>query len=219
MALQVKCDIQSIQALIYLITRKSFHSKLPKIDGLGSIDIILDHLKEFLSCNSDLLSSITSQLQTIHQQLEHFQKHHDGFQYFSMQVIAKAYEVYHLVVGCINNDIPEWCLVRWIGDIIEEITLLMREVMKIHEKKVADLVLHTTTDVAGAHTSQFARITSIREDMVGFDEVVKTLRQKLIRGLSELDVISIDCDMLRRSPQEDCDMLRRSLLALQTCRL
>ncbi|MCD7456834.1 hypothetical protein HAX54_033317 [Datura stramonium] len=106
------------------------------------------------------------------------------------QVIAKAYEVYHLVVGCINNDIPEWCLVRWIGDIIEEITLLMREVMKIHEKKVADLVLHTTTDVAGAHTSQFARI-SIREEMVGFDEVLKTLRQKLIGGSSELDVISI----------------------------
>ncbi|KAK4715840.1 hypothetical protein R3W88_014178 [Solanum pinnatisectum] len=186
-------DIPSIQALIYLISRKSFHSKLPKIDGLGSIDIILDHLKEYLSLYLDSLSSIKSQLWTIHQQLEHFQKHHNGsFQYFSMQVISKAYEVYHLVVGCINNDIPEWCLVLWIGDIIEEITLLMKEVMKNHdEKEVADLVLHTTTDVVSAHTSQLARITSIREEMVGFDEVVQILKGKLIRGSSELDLISI----------------------------
>ncbi|MCD7473068.1 hypothetical protein HAX54_014653, partial [Datura stramonium] len=113
-------NIQSLQSIICLITRKSFHSNLPTIDGMGSINIILDHLKEFLNRYSDSLVSIVSQLQAIQQQLEHFQKHHNEFQYFAMQVIAKAYEVDHLVVGCINKGIPEWCLVRWIGDIIEE---------------------------------------------------------------------------------------------------
>ncbi|MCD7456837.1 hypothetical protein HAX54_033320 [Datura stramonium] len=48
----------------------------------------------------------------------------------------------------------------------------MREVAEIHEKKVSDLVLHNTTDVASAHTSQFARITSMSKEMVGFDEVL-----------------------------------------------
>ncbi|XP_055809988.1 putative late blight resistance protein homolog R1B-16 [Solanum dulcamara] len=182
-------DIQSNQALIYLITRKSFHFKLPKIDGLGSIDIILDHLKELLSRNSDVLSSIRSQLRTIQQQLEHFQKQHVGFESFAMQMIAKAYEVEHLAVR--NKDIPEWCLLLWTGDIIEEITLLIREVAEIYENKLSDLVLHNTTDVASAHTSEFARLTSIREEMVGFQEVMDTLRRQLISGSSHLDVISI----------------------------
>ncbi|KAK4715150.1 hypothetical protein R3W88_013488 [Solanum pinnatisectum] len=138
-------NIQSIRAVIYRIIRKSFQSNLPKIDGLGSIDIILDHLEEFLSRYSDSFSSIKSQLWTIQQQLEHFQKHHDGFGSFAMQVIAKAYEVDHLVVGCIYKNIPQWCLFLWTRDIIEEITLLMREVAEIQEKKVSDLVLHNTT--------------------------------------------------------------------------
>ncbi|XP_047261457.1 putative late blight resistance protein homolog R1B-16 [Capsicum annuum] len=184
-------DIQSMKALIYFLTRKSFQTNLPKIDGLGSIDIILDDLKELLNCYSDSLSSMRSQLWTIQQQLEHFQKKHDVVGSFAMQVISKAYEVNHLVVGCINNDIPEWCLVLWIGDIIEEITLIVREVAEIHENKVSDLVLHNTTDVATPHTLQFERITSMSEEMVGFDEVVNKLRRQLIGGLSGLDVISI----------------------------
>ncbi|KAM3203328.1 putative late blight resistance protein R1B-16 [Capsicum annuum] len=184
-------DIQSMKALIYFLTRKSFQTNLPKIDGLGSIDIILDDLKELLNCYSDSLSSMRSQLWTIQKQLEHFQKKHDVVGSFAMQVISKAYEVNHLVVGCINNDIPEWCLVLWIGDIIEEITLIVREVAEIHENKVSDLVLHNTTDVATPHTLQFERITSMSEEMVGFDEVVNKLRRQLIGGLSGLDVISI----------------------------
>ncbi|XP_055809523.1 putative late blight resistance protein homolog R1B-16 [Solanum dulcamara] len=184
-------DTQSIQALIYFLTRKSFCSNLPKIDGLGSIDIILDDLKDFLSRYSNLLPSIRSQLWTIQQQLEHFQKQHDGFKYFRMQVIDILYEVDHLVVGFINKEIPEWCLILWTADIIEEITKLMREVAEIPEKKVSELVLHNTTDVGSAHTPEFARITSMREEMVGFQEVMHTLRRQLIRGSSELDVISI----------------------------
>ncbi|KAH0674883.1 hypothetical protein KY285_022684 [Solanum tuberosum] len=183
-------DIYSIQALIYFLTRKSFHSNLPKIDGLGSIDIIIDHLKKFLSRNSKSLSSIRSQLRTIQQQLEHFQKQHDGFGSFAMQVIAKAYEVDHLVIGRKKKKIPEWCLILWTGDIIEEITQLM-EAAEIHEKKASDLVLHNTTDVASAHTSQLARITSMSEEMVGFQEVMYTLRRQLTSGSSQLDVISI----------------------------
>ncbi|KAM3304317.1 putative late blight resistance protein R1B-16 [Capsicum chacoense] len=189
--LDLSSDIQSIQALIYLITRKSFQSQLPKIEGLGSIDIILDHLKELLSLYSDSLSSIKSKVRTIQQQLERFQKKHDEVRSFGMQMISKAYEVDHLVIGCINKDIPEWCLVLWIGDIIEEITLIVRETAEIHENKVSDLVLHNTTDVATPHTSQFDRITSMSEEMVGFDEVVNKLRRQLIGGLSGLDVISI----------------------------
>ncbi|WMV27930.1 hypothetical protein MTR67_021315 [Solanum verrucosum] len=184
-------NIQSIRAVIYRIIQKSFHSNLPKIDGLGSVDIILDHLKKLLCLYAHSLSSIRSQLWTIQQQLEHFQKQHDGFGSFAMQVIAKAYEVEHIVDSCINKDIPEWCLFLWTGDIIEEITQLMREVAAIHEKKVPDLVLHNTTDVTSAHTSQFDRITSTSEEMVGFDEVVNKLRRQLIRGSPDLDVISI----------------------------
>ncbi|KAF3612471.1 hypothetical protein FXO37_36765 [Capsicum annuum] len=67
----------------------------------------------------------------------------------------------------------------------------MREVAEIYENKVSDLVLNNTTDVATPHTSQFDGITSMSEEMVGFDEVVNKLRRQLIGGLSGLDVISI----------------------------
>ncbi|PHU02418.1 hypothetical protein BC332_27669 [Capsicum chinense] len=67
----------------------------------------------------------------------------------------------------------------------------MREVAEIDENKVSDLVLNNTTDVATPHTSQFDGITSMSEEIVGFDEVVNNLRRQLIGGLSGLDVISI----------------------------
>ncbi|KAM3304312.1 hypothetical protein P3S67_015344 [Capsicum chacoense] len=131
---------------------------------------IQNHLKWFLSCYSDALSSIRTRLWKIQQQLEHFQKKHDGDGSFAMQVISKAYEVNHLVVGDYTN---------------------LREVAEIHENKVSDLVLNNTTDVASDHTSEFARITSMTEEMVGFQEVMNTLRRQLIRGSSNLDVVSI----------------------------
>ncbi|CAN4124555.1 unnamed protein product [Withania somnifera] len=184
-------DIQSIEPLVYFLSRKSFCSYLPKIDGMGFIDIILDHLKEFLSNYSDSLSYIKSQLRTIQQQLEHIQKQHDRFKSFGMQVISIAYGVEYIIHSSINKDLPEWCLVRWTGDIIEDITLLMREVAEIHENKVSDLVLHNTNDVASDHTPQFDRITSMSEEMMGFDEVVNKLRRQLIEGSSALDVSSI----------------------------
>ncbi|CAN4122122.1 unnamed protein product [Withania somnifera] len=188
--LDLSGNIQRIKAEIYLIIRKSFQSNLPKIDGLGTIDIILGNLKELLSHHSDSLSSIKSQLRTIQQQLEHFQNQDDVFKSFAMQLIAKAYEVEHIVVSCINRDISEWCLAHWTEEIINEITLLMREVAMIHEK-VTDVVLSNSTDLARSHTSQFDRITSMREEMVGFDEVMNKLKQQLISGSSYLDVISI----------------------------
>ncbi|KAH0674882.1 hypothetical protein KY285_022683 [Solanum tuberosum] len=78
----------------------------PELNQVPVLDI-QNHLKEFLSRYLESLSSIRSQLRTIHQQLEHFQKQHDGFGSFAMQVIAKAYEVEHIVDSCINKDIPE----------------------------------------------------------------------------------------------------------------
>ncbi|KAM3287943.1 hypothetical protein P3S67_021373 [Capsicum chacoense] len=67
----------------------------------------------------------------------------------------------------------------------------MREAAEMHEKKVSDLALHNTIDVASVNTSQFARITSMREEMVGFQEVMDKLSRQLLRGSPELDVISI----------------------------
>ncbi|PHT67728.1 hypothetical protein T459_27215 [Capsicum annuum] len=152
---------------------------------------VYDRVEEKEDMVVDVLSSIRSRHWKIQQQLEHFQEKHNGDRSFMMQVIYKAYEVTHLVVGFINKDIPKWCLVLCIRHIIEEIILIMREVAEIYENKVSDLVLNNTTDVATPHTSQFDGITSMSEEMVGFDEVVNKLRRQLIGGLSGLDVISI----------------------------
>ncbi|MCD7471169.1 hypothetical protein HAX54_011482 [Datura stramonium] len=200
-------NIQHIKAVIYLIIRKAFQSNLPRIHGLGYVDFVLHNLKEFQHRHSNSLDFVKNHLQRIQDELESVQlflkdvaeeRHnkHDRLQDCATLLIGKTYEVEFVVDACISREVPDWCLVRWFMDITEEIVLIKTEIMQIQGKKMVDfgLVLHDTTATVTAtvHAStQLATTLMTDQEIVGFEDVTGTLKEKLLRGSKELDVVSI----------------------------
>lgn len=196
-------DLQHIKAVIYLIIRKTFQSSLPRIHGLGYVDFLLNNLKEFQGGYSNSLDFVNNQLQRIQDELESVQlflkdvaeeRHskHDRLQDCAALLIGKAYEVEFVVDACISKEVPDWCLVRWFTDIIEEIIVIKTETMQIQEKKMVEfgLVLHDSTTTSHAST-QSSTTPMMNQEIVGFEDVMGTLKEKLIKGSKELDVVSI----------------------------
>ncbi|XP_059317268.1 putative late blight resistance protein homolog R1C-3 [Lycium ferocissimum] len=105
LALDFSGNIQSIQAVIYLITRKSFflQTNLTRTDGLDTTDFSFDNLKGLLSFYSDSIVSVQSQIRTIQNELKCFQadvEKQDELQHFAADVIGLAYEVEHIYDAC-----------------------------------------------------------------------------------------------------------------------
>ncbi|KAG5604100.1 hypothetical protein H5410_025592 [Solanum commersonii] len=85
------------------------------------------------------------------------------------QIITKAYEVEYVVDACINKNVPHWCLEHWLLDIIED----------------------TMKTVIACTSSQLARTPRMNEEIVGFEDIIENLRNRLLNGTKEQDVISI----------------------------
>ncbi|KAF3645277.1 Late blight resistance protein R1-A [Capsicum annuum] len=199
--LDFQSNIQHIKAVIYLIIRKALQSNLPRIHGLGYVDFLLNNLKEFQVRYSNSLDFVNNHLQRIQDELESVQlflkdvaeeghNKQDRLQDCATLLISKAYEVEFMVDACISKEVPDWCLVRWFMDIVEEIILTKKEIMQIVEKKMVEFGLYDTTASADPST-QSATAPMMNQEIVGFEDVMGTLKEKLIKGSKELDVVSI----------------------------
>ncbi|OIT21214.1 putative late blight resistance protein -like r1a-4 [Nicotiana attenuata] len=189
-------NLKRIITMIYLNIRKVFQSNLPGIHGLGCVDILLKNLKEFRRRYSNSLSphkKPLEEIQEIFERLEPFLKavaegkHNklEMLQNCAAQLMSKAYEVEYIVNACISKKVPYLCRQAWLLDIIQEITCISAEIQK--KKMVED-----TIDTDAAHTSlTLARTPRMNEEIVGFEDVIETLRDQLIRGTKERDVIAI----------------------------
>ncbi|KAH0708234.1 hypothetical protein KY284_009661 [Solanum tuberosum] len=196
--LDLSSNIQRLSIDIYLTIRKAFQSNLPRIHGLGYVDCHLNNLKKFQILHSDSLASVMDKLQSIQQEFESLQpflqavaeaRHNDldEIQHCATQLIGKAHEVEYIVDACIREEAPVCCLEHWILDIMEDITLIREEVAEIYEKKM-DLDALNTVPV---HTSNLARSPMMNEETIGFEDVIEKLRDQLIKGTKERDVISV----------------------------
>ncbi|MCD7456844.1 hypothetical protein HAX54_033327 [Datura stramonium] len=104
--------IQRLQAMVYVITRKSFllQFNLPGVDELVTVDIVIDNLKEILCHSSDSIVSVKRQIQKIQKEFRCFQaavEQHDELQHFATRVIGLAYEIEYLVDACTKEEIPD----------------------------------------------------------------------------------------------------------------
>ncbi|KAM3288182.1 putative late blight resistance protein R1B-23 isoform X1 [Capsicum chacoense] len=186
--------IQSMQAMIYLISRKLFLFQYG-IDEQGTADFTVDILMDLLCHYSNSISFIKSQLQKTQKEFMCFQvvvEQDDRCRQFATRVIDLERKLEYVTSSSIDESFPDWCLVLWILHTGADIRLLMAEVAEILEKNVLDLVLHNTKDADIAHSSsQHARNPAKNEEMVGHMDVMDELRGKLTEGSSSLDVISI----------------------------
>ncbi|PHT36673.1 hypothetical protein CQW23_24373 [Capsicum baccatum] len=186
--------IQSMQAMIYLISRKLFLFQYG-IDEQGTADFTVDILMDLLCHYSNSISFIKSQLQKTQKEFMCFQvvvEQDDRCSQFATRVIDLERKLEYVTSISIDESFPDWCLLLWILHTGADIRLLMAEVAEILEKNVLDLVLHNTKDADIAHSSsQHARNPAKNEEMVGHMDVMDELRGKLTEGSSSLDVISI----------------------------
>ncbi|KAM3359002.1 hypothetical protein P3S68_021935 [Capsicum galapagoense] len=121
--------IQRIMRLIYHIIRKEFQSSLQRIHGIGYVDSVLNNLKELQDHYPVAFADVKDQLQKIQTELEKLQpilrsvaeKRHKKLQHSVALLIGKAYEVEYKVNGFVCNKSPDWCLMLWLLDLIEEI--------------------------------------------------------------------------------------------------
>ncbi|KAM3340071.1 putative late blight resistance protein R1B-23 isoform X2 [Capsicum galapagoense] len=186
--------IQSMQAMIYLISRKLFLFQYG-IDEQGTADFTVDILMDLLCHYSNSISFIKSQLQKTQKEFMCFQvvvEQDDRCRQFATRVIDLERKLEYVTSSSIEESFPDWCLFLWILHIGADIRLLMAEVAEILEKNVLDLVLPNTKDADIAHSSsQHSRNPAKNEEMVGHMDVMDELRGKLTEGSSSLDVISI----------------------------
>ncbi|XP_049356872.1 putative late blight resistance protein homolog R1C-3 [Solanum verrucosum] len=188
-------NIEPIKAMVYLVMQKAFQSNLPRVHGLGYVDFLLKNLKDFQGRYSDSLAFLKNQLQVIQTKFESMQpflkvvveEPHNKLKTlnedYATQIIRKAYEVEYVVDACINKEVPQWCIERWLLDIIEEITCIKA---KIQEKNTVEDTMKSVIA-----SSQLARTPRMNEEIVGFEDVIETLRKKLLNGTKGQDVISM----------------------------
>ncbi|CAN4081256.1 unnamed protein product [Withania somnifera] len=203
LGLDLPGNTQPAKEITCLIIQKAFQSNLPRIQCLSHVDLLLNNLKEFQSRYSDSLAPVMNNLQIILQELESTQpflkdvaevqhNKHEELQRWATRLTGKAYEVEYVIGAWIRKEVPQWCLKLWLSDIIEEITHIKEEVVAIQERKMLNPAPHTTMDTATAQiSSQLTKIPRMTEEIVGFEDVREELRNKLIKGCRQLDVISI----------------------------
>lgn len=176
--------IRSVKTEIYHKTREWVTSHLPKNDKLGFSNCLLDSLKEFLSGHSASLASVKDQFEVVHEELNFFEpfimrvaeqgnNKHNELQNLVGRVVDKAYEVEYILDSFAINDVPLTFLKTWLLEIIREIELIKTELTKPKEKNMTS-ASHATDG-----------------ELVGFMDVCKTIRDQLVEGSQELDVVSI----------------------------
>ncbi|XP_049405379.1 putative late blight resistance protein homolog R1B-23 [Solanum stenotomum] len=190
--------IERIKILIYHIIRKEFQSSLPRIHGLGYVDFVLSNLKEFQDRYPDSLAFMKTQLQIIQAELESMQPFlrfvaeqqyniHDKLQNSVSLLIGKAYEVEYIVDACVSKRVPDWCLMFWLLDI-------SAEVAEMQQKKLFEVDLvspYTIVTDPSSKSSELEKVPGFKKEIIGFEDEIGTLIDRLTRGSGELDIISI----------------------------
>nr|AAT39961.1 Putative late blight resistance protein, identical [Solanum demissum] len=194
--------IERIKTLIYHIIRKEFQSSLPRIHGIGYVDFLLSNLKKFHDRYSNSLAHFTDELQMIQTELESLQpflksvalERHNKYDKLERSVallIGKVYEVEYIVDACISNisnNIPNWCLKLWLLDLIQEIGA---EIQVLEVDSASHGTIDTDTSRTSSRLASTQSIEDENDEIVGFEDVIGKIRDQLVRGSDEREIISI----------------------------
>ncbi|KAK6788835.1 hypothetical protein RDI58_012633 [Solanum bulbocastanum] len=199
---KLKDTIKRIKTLIYHIIRKEFQSSLPRIHGIGYVDFLLSNLKKFHDRYSNSLAHFTNELQMIQTKLKSLQsflrsvalERHNKYDKLERSVallIGKVYEVEYIVDACISNisnKVPNWCLMLWLLDLIQEIGA---EIQVLEVDSASHGTINTDTSRTSSRLASTQSIEDENDEIVGFEDVIGKIRDQLIRGSDERDIISI----------------------------
>ncbi|WMV28873.1 hypothetical protein MTR67_022258 [Solanum verrucosum] len=201
----VKQLLKFVEAEVKMICLKvpdSSSYSFPKTNGLGYLNCFLGKLEELLRSKLDLIIDLKHQIESVKEGLlclksfiDHFSEsydEHDDAYGLITSVSVMAYKAEYVIDSCLAYSHPLWYKILWISEVNENLKLVNKVVGETCERRKIEVTVHevakTTTNVAPSFSANTQRAN---EEMEGFQDTMDELKEKLLGGSPELDVISI----------------------------
>ncbi|CAN4097909.1 unnamed protein product [Withania somnifera] len=201
----VKQLLKFVEAEVKMICLKvpdSSSYSFPKTNGLGYLNCFLGKLEELLLSKLDLIIQLKHQIESVKEGLlclksfiDHFSEsydEHDEAYGLITSVSAMAYKAEYVIDSCLAYSHPLWYKVLWISEVFEDIKLVHKVVRENCERKRIEVTMHevakTSTNLAPSFSDNTLREN---EEVEGFQDIMDELKEKLLGGSPQLDVISI----------------------------
>ncbi|KAL3833232.1 hypothetical protein ACJIZ3_007968 [Penstemon smallii] len=193
---KIKFIRAQVMDTIFLIDYNRFAWKFPQTDQLGNLKYIISNLKEYLM-NCDLIMDWKGQVQIILDDLIMFEsflkKIRDNniildyeLEDLSIRINNSSYEADYLINSLYARVCPVSYRSVLISDFIERMKLIKTDVLEIIEKKSMD---KKVSEDRNHVVSQSVLPTT--DVVIGFEDEMKLLKERLVSDLKELDVVSI----------------------------
>nr|GMD19723.1 putative late blight resistance protein homolog R1B-23 [Ipomoea batatas] len=172
---------------------------VPRTAELCFIDYLVDKLKQFLDCKGNVISQLKNQIETVQGELMSVRyligevaqesSEREELKDLFTRSLYVAYEVEY-VVGLSSSGIGDTFLYHRLCNATKEIILTKTKFKEIYEKKngVSSNSFIITDKIQGASNVNCGIVDDV---VVGFEDVVETILEKLVQGSSQRDVISI----------------------------
>ncbi|XP_019164858.1 PREDICTED: putative late blight resistance protein homolog R1B-23 isoform X2 [Ipomoea nil] len=172
---------------------------VPRTAVLCFIDYLIEKLKQFLDCKGNVISQLKNQIERVQGELMSVRYligevaqgsyEHEELKDLFTRSLYVAYEVEY-VVGLSSSGIGDTFLYHRLRNATNEIILAKTKFKEIYEKKngVSSNSFIITDKIQGASNVNSGIVDDV---VVGFEDVVDTILEKLVRGSSQRDVISI----------------------------
>nr|XP_009790398.1 PREDICTED: putative late blight resistance protein homolog R1A-4 isoform X3 [Nicotiana sylvestris] len=201
----VKQLIKLVEAEVKTICLKvpdSSSYSFPKTNGLGFLNCFLGKLEELLCSKLDLAVDLNHQIGSVKEGLlyltsliGHFSENydeHDEVYGLITSVTVLAYKAEYVIDSCLAYSHPLWYKVLWISEVVENIKIVNKVVRETCERNKFEVTVHevakTSTNLAPSFSDNTQRTN---EEMEGFQDTMDELKEQLLGGSPQLDVISI----------------------------
>ncbi|XP_070011929.1 putative late blight resistance protein homolog R1A-4 isoform X3 [Nicotiana sylvestris] len=222
----IKAEDREICPKIPKLSRTNF----PMTDGLGFLDLLVENLAEILNFKGDRIILLKRQVETIQRELKFLreflekiaQQRNEHVELRSVweKVVGVAYEVEYAIDSYVaNGGGTIWH--HTFSDIVEDIKLIKGRVIKISTSDLYDSRTHSLGEIS--HISTHIEKPTINEAVVGFEDVLATLKQRVIGGSPDLDVITIfgmpglGKTTLAKKVYDDCKAVNRFDVCVWCC--
>ncbi|CAN4121945.1 unnamed protein product [Withania somnifera] len=200
----VKKLLKHIEAELKMICPKAPHSlsySFPKPYGLGFLNCFLGTLEELLRSKLDSvidlkhhIGSVKEGILCLKSLIDHFTEsldEHDEVCGLITSVTEMAYKAEYVIDSCLACSHPLWYKILWISEVVENIKLENKVVSETCERKKIDLTAHKVKKITCLAPSLSACSLISKEETEGFQEAMDKIKEQLLGGSPQLDVISL----------------------------
>nr|XP_016492710.1 PREDICTED: putative late blight resistance protein homolog R1B-12 [Nicotiana tabacum]XP_016492711.1 PREDICTED: putative late blight resistance protein homolog R1B-12 [Nicotiana tabacum] len=174
----------------------------PTTNGLGFLSCFLDKLDELLNSKLDPIIDLKLHIRLVKKGLlclrsltDHFTEsndEHDEVYSLITSVTEVAYKAEYVIDSCLTFSHPLWYKVLLISEVVENIKLVNKEVSETCEREKNDEIVpevaKTSTNIL---PSLSANTSTANKEMEGFQNAMNVLKNQLLEGSPQLDVISL----------------------------